>query len=282
MADPLVYLNGRFVQYAEAMIPVEDRAMQFGDGIYEVVRYYNGRSFLMDRHMDRLARSAIGIELSIPPIEEITAAMDELVRRQNLTDAAVYVQITRGSGPRTHGLPSSPMDPTVIVIARPSPVKRPRPTVTVVTASDDRWAKPYLKTTMLLPNALARARAARLGADDALFVRDGFVIEATSSNVFAVFNGTVTTPPLSNYLLAGITRGILLEVCPGAGVPFREELIPLHTIYQADEVFLTGTNNELLPVVSIDGRPVGAGQPGPVFSRVLSIFDDAIERNKQS
>ncbi|HUE76077.1 MAG TPA: aminotransferase class IV, partial [Chloroflexota bacterium] len=98
----------------------------------------------------------------------------------------------------------------------------------------------------------------------------------------AVNGETVTTPPLSNYLLAGITRGLLLEVCPGSGVPFREELIPLHTIFQADEVFLTGTNNELLPVISIDGRPVGTGQPGPVFSRVLSIFDNAIERNKQT
>jgi D-alanine transaminase len=272
--EPLVYLNGQFVPYSDARIPVEDRGMQFADGVYEVVRYYDGRPFRMAQHLARLVRSAAGIELPLPPIEEIRRAMDSLIEQQGLQDATVYLQITRGPAPRQHGLIADPA-PTVIAIARPAHTVRPRPTLRVVTTSDDRWARCYLKTTAILPNALARERARRLGADDAIFVRDGFIMEASASNVFVVFGGRLVTPPLTNYILAGITRGAILELAAGEGIPLTEEPISAHLIYQADEVFLTGTNGELGPVVAIDGRPVGEGVPGPIFQRVLAAFDVA-------
>src|SRR6185437_10458344 len=277
MSEPLVYLNGEFVPYEAARVPVEDRGLQFADGVYEVVRYYDGRPFRMQQHLSRLVRSAAGIELPLPPIEEIRQAMDSLVERQRMQDAAVYLQITRGPAPRAHGLVPDPR-PTVIAIAREARSVRPRPSLRAVTVSDDRWARCYLKTTALLPNALARERARRLGADDGIFVRDGFVMEATASNVFVVLNGRLATPPLTNYILAGITREAVIELANGEGISVSEEPISAHMLYQADEVFVTGTNSELGPVVAIDGRTVGDGRPGPVFNRILAAFDVAVRR----
>lgn len=273
MAEPLVYLNGEIVPYSAASVPVEDRAVQFGDAIYEVVRYYQGRPFRMAQHMRRLVRSAEGLELPLPPVEEIAAAMNDLVTRQGLREATVYLQISRGTQPRAHGVPSG-LKPTVIAIARPATVARPRPTYRVITVSDDRWARCYLKTTMLLPNALARERARKLGCDDAIFLRDGFVMEATSSNVFLVKGGRLLTPPLTNYILAGITREAILEIAARTGLEAREDPISWQALYDADEVFLTGTNAELVPVVAVDGRTVGSGEPGPVFTRMLASFDE--------
>lgn len=275
MPEPLVYLNGEYVSYDDARVPVEDRGLQFADGVYEVVRYYEGRPFRMEQHLRRLVRSAEGIELPLPPLDGIQEAMNELVRRQGFKDAAVYLQITRGTAARMHGLIANPT-PTVIAIARPAQTVRPRPTLRVVTASDDRWARCYLKTTALLPNALARERARRLGADDAIFLRDGFVMEATASNVFLVKDGKLLTSPLTNYILAGITREAILELAKQEGIPTSEEPIPAHLLYQADEVFLTGTNSELGPIVSVDGRQVGNGEVGPIFKRILAAFDAAI------
>lgn len=274
MPEPLVYLNGQFVAYDDARVPVEDRGMQFADGVYEVVRYYDARPFRMQQHLARLVRSAAGIELPLPPIEEVRQAMDALVEKHGLKDAAVYLQITRGPAPRAHGLVMDPK-PTVIAIAREARSVRPRPTLRVITVSDDRWARCYLKTTALLPNALARERARRLGADDGIFVRDGFVMEATASNVFVVMSGRLLTPPLTNYILAGITREAIIELARSEGISVGEEPVSAHLIYQADEVFLTGTNSELGPIVAVDGRTIGDGQPGPIFNRLLAAFDVA-------
>jgi D-alanine transaminase len=274
MSDNLVYVNGRYVPYDDAKVSVEDRGMQFADGVYEVVRYYNGRSFRMAQHLSRLVRSAAGIELSLPPVDELRVVLDTLIKENELSEATVYLQVTRGAAPRQHGLIEG-LTPTVIAIARPARTVRPRPTLRVVTTSDDRWARCYLKTTALLPNALARERARRLGADDAIFVRDGFLMEATASNVFVVFKDRLVTPPLTNYILAGITREAVFELAASEGIPTAEEPVSAHLIYQADEVFITGTNSELGPVVAVDGRQIGEGGAGPIFERVLAAYDAA-------
>lgn len=274
MRGPLVYLNGEYVPYDDAKLGVEDRSVQFGDGVYEVVRYYGGRPFKMDSHMRRLTRSAAGIDLAIPSTSEIAGAMDELVRRQNMPEAAVYLQITRGETARVQGIPKN-LKPNVIAIARPATSARPASGIAIVTQSDDRWARCNLKTTMLLPAMLARSRAERLGAQDAIFVRDGFVTEASAANVFIVSKGVVLTPPLSNYLLAGCTREAILELHGANGIESREQLITHADLLDADEVFLSSTNGELRPVTKIDGRPVGTGEVGPVFSRTIALFDAA-------
>ncbi|HEY3081225.1 MAG TPA: aminotransferase class IV [Chloroflexota bacterium] len=274
MPGPLVYLNGEYVPYEDAKVGVEDRALQFGDGVYEVVRYYGGRPFKMDSHMRRLVRSAAGIDLPIVPVEALVSAMDELVRRQRLSDAAVYLQITRGETARLQGIPTG-LRPTVIVIARPTTSERPAPGLAAITQSDDRWARCHLKTTMLLPAMLARQRARRVGAEDAIFIRDGFVTEATAANVFAVFDGQPVTPPLSNYLLPGVTREALLELYTREGIAYREEPIGAERLLAAEELFLTSTNGELRPIVQLDGRPVGGGKVGGLFERTLALFDAA-------
>jgi D-alanine transaminase len=274
MPGPLIYLNGEYVPYEDATVGVEDRALQFGDGVYEVVRYYGGRPFKMDSHMRRLVRSAAGIDLTIVPVEELVSAMDELVRRQRLSDAAVYLQITRGETARLQGIPTG-LRPTVIVIARPTKSERPAPGLAAITQSDDRWARCHLKTTMLLPAMLARQRARRVGAEDAIFIRDGFVTEATAANVFAVLDGQPVTPPLSNYLLPGVTREALLELYTREGIAYREEPISAERLLDAEELFLTSTNGELRPIVQLDGRPVGRGEVGGLFERTLALFDAA-------
>jgi D-alanine transaminase len=275
VTDPLVYLNGKVVAYDDAKVPIEDRGLQFADGVYEVVRYYGGQSFRMEQHLARLVRSAAGLEIELPPLNDIRAAMDQLIKRQGLRDATVYLQITRGVAPRQHGLIEG-LTPTVIAIARPARTVRPRPTLTAVTVSDDRWARCYLKTTSLLPNAMARERAKRLGADDAIFVRDGFVMEASASNVFAVFGDRLTTPPLTNYILAGITREAVLDIARASGIKAFEEPISAHLLYSADEIFISGTNSELGPVVQVDERQIGTGEVGPMFLTLQSAFDAAI------
>jgi D-alanine transaminase len=270
----LVYLNGQFVPYEDAKLGIEDRATQFGDGVYEVVRYYGGQPFRMESHLARLRRSASGIEIEAPSSTEVRALMDELVRRNQLAEAAVYLQITRGEGARFQGIPSG-LKPNVIAIARPAKSERPAPGIAAITTSDDRWARCHLKTTMLLPAMLARQRARKAGAEDAIFVRDGFVTEATAANIFAVIDGQAVTPPLSNYLLPGCTREALLELYAREGIAHREAPIDATQLAAAAELFLTSTNGELRPIVQLDGKPVGSGKVGPVFERTLALFDAA-------
>lgn len=274
MSEPLVFLNGEFVNYSEAKIPVEDRSIQFGDSVYEVVRYYGGRPFRMEPHMRRMQRSAEGIEMPLPPVDGLISAADELVRRQELSDCTVYIQVTRGVADRFHGLPDIPRQ-SVIAIARPAEVVRPKPAITCITVSDDRWAKPYMKTAMLLPNATAREHASRRGADDAILVRDGFLTEATASNVFIIVGSRLVTPPLSNYILPGITREAILEMAEEASIDCEERPVPVNELFRADGIFLTGTNSEVPAVVRLDSRQVGDGRPPALFEHVAKIFDEA-------
>ncbi len=274
MSEPLVYLNGEFVSYSEAKIPVEDRSIQFGDSVYEVIRYYGGRPFRVEQHMRRMQRSAEGIEMPMPAVDELVTAMNELVRRQNLSDATVYIQVTRGVAARLHGLPEISQQ-TVIAIARPAAVVRPKPSITCVMLSDDRWAKPYLKTTMLLPNATAREYARRLDADDAIFVRDGFLTESTASNVFVILGDRLVTPPLSNYILPGITREAILELARESGIACEERPVTTYELCQADGILLTGTNTEIAAVVRLDNRAVDDGQPPALVNRAAKLFDEA-------
>ncbi len=274
MSEPLVFLNGEFVNYSEAKIPVEDRSIQFGDSVYEVVRYYGGRPFRMEPHMRRMQRSAEGIEMPLPPVEGLISAANELVRRQQLSDCTVYIQVTRGVADRFHGLPDIPRQ-SVIAIARPAEVVRPKPAITCITVSDDRWAKPYMKTAMLLPNATAREHASRRGADDAILVRDGFLTEATASNVFIIVGTRLVTPPLSNYILPGITREAILEMAEGAGIDCEERPVPVNELFRADGIFLTGTNSEVPAVVQLDNHQIGDGRPPEVFEQVAKMFDEA-------
>jgi D-alanine transaminase len=274
-----VLLNGRFVPYEQATVAIDDRGFQFAESVYEVIRVFRGKPFEMERHMRRLRMSAAAVDLGVgSALDNLESQCLDLLRRSGLQEAAIYIQVSSGATARAHLRPKG-LTPTVIVTV--SPASRPadallRDGITTITVPDERWAKCYAKTTMLLPNAAAKRRAAEAGCDDAIFVRDGFAMEGSASNLFAVFDGVLTTPPASNYILHGVTRAVVLELAKELGMPQAESPIPLTQLYTATELFLTGTVSELTPIVSVDGKTIGNGRPGPVFARLHEAFEQKI------
>lgn len=280
----IVYLNGAFVDAAEARIPVEDRGFLFADGIYEVTPAYRGRFFLMDRHRDRLLKGLCELRIDADT-SGLADVHDRLLRENGLADeevAYVYLQITRGVAPRTHAFPKSPVAPTVYAFAKA--YRRPDREVwdrgfEAVTVPDRRWARVDIKTIALLPNVLAQQAAAEAGVADALLVRDGIALEGAHNNFFAVFGETVVTHPKSNVILHGITRGYVVEMARELGLDVQERPIQVEELARADEAFFTGTTTEVRPTVRIDGRPVGKGSVGPVTRRLFDAFLQRVERH---
>lgn len=274
-----VYLNGRFLPYEQAAIPVEDRAFLFADGIYEVIRVYQGRPFRMAEHLRRLRRSAREIRLPEPDCAELQQVCEKLLSLNNLSEATIYIEISRGAyAPRSHGFPKGPVHPNTLVIAR---AFQPHPQlnlagVKAVTVPDQRWARCDIKSVSLLPNILAKQKAVEAGAYEAIFVRDGIAIEGSSSNVMAVMDGVIRTYPLCNYILGGVTRDAVLELAREMGYPVQEEGIPVDALDRCSEVWVTSTTSEVMPIVEIDGRPVGDGRPGPVASALYKAYMERV------
>ena len=270
-----VYFNGKFLSKDEVRVSPEDRGFVFGDGVYEVIRSYQGSLFALDAHLARM-RSGV-CELAINGVEvdtlgEVAAA---LVGRNNLTsgDATVYLQITRGTAPRAHFFPDPPVPPTVYAQAgRFTPKGDPAKGIVTITVPDIRWARCDIKTVQLLPNCLANQRARASGAQEALFVRDGVVLEGSHSSLFFVFGEEVRTAPKSNYILPSITRDIVLDICRADGIPARETPVFTHELPRVTEAFLAGTTVEVMPIVRIDADVVGDGKPGPVTRRLQQLF----------
>jgi D-alanine transaminase len=273
-AGGLVYLNGAFLERAHALVPVDDRGFVFGDGVYEVIRAIDGRLFERERHVERLGRSVTAIRIAIPDaeVDRLGDVWHELLRRNELKtgEATVYTQITRGVAPRAHAFPPAGTAPTIFAsasrLALPTAVRARG--ARGITVPDLRWARCNIKTVTLLPNVLARQQAVEAGADEAFFVRDGIVLEGAASNLFAVIDGEIWTHPLTTYILPGITRDVVIELAHAAHMVVRERPILLEDLARATELFFTGTANDVMPIVSMDGRPIGAGQPGPVAGQL--------------
>jgi D-alanine transaminase len=272
-----LYLNGRFVPAETATVPLGERGLLFGDGIYEVYRTYEGRPFRMKEHLERLRRSAEAVRLELPEVDW-PALHGELMERNGLetADATVYIQLTRGApATRKHGFPPSGTAPTFFVQARAiaplDPALR-RDGAAVITRPDLRWGRCDIKSVNLLPNVLANQEAQEAGAWEALFVRGGTVTEGTHTNAFAVVSGRLRTHPEGPGILGGITRSAVLEAAGAAGMAAEERGVTTAELATASEVFLTGTTAEVLPVVRIDARPVASGRPGPVAGRLLEAF----------
>ncbi len=270
-----VYLNGAYVPYEQALTPIEDRGMIFADGIYEVVRAYNGRLFELDAHLERMVLCAQELRLSLPSTEELGAAIRGVLARSGLADASVYIQVTRGfAGPRSHAVPQG-IPPTVFAAARPVPRPDPahvRDGAMAITVPDRRWHMCHVKSVGLLLNTLAKQAAIEAGAQEALFVRDGVITEGSATNAFAVFDGAVHTHPEGPHVLTGITRQVICALCRQEGIPLREEPFLVSRLYRADEAFVSGTNSEVLPIREVDGRTIGAGRPGPITVRLQEAF----------
>lgn len=271
-----VYLNGTYMPYEEARVPVDDRGFLFADGVYEVARVYGGRIFMMDEHLRRMAAGLAALRIELADTAGLTAVAERLLEANGLGggEATIYIQVTRGAAPRKHAFPAG-VEPTVFVAARPFK-EHPRSYfedgVAAITVPDTRWSRCDIKSVALLPNVLANQQAHEQGAFEALFVRDGVVIEGSHSNLFGVVDGVLLTYPACNYILDGISRRLVLELAAEVGVPAREGPIYAERLTDAAELFLSGTTTEVMPVTRVDGRPVGTGTPGPATRKLMDAF----------
>jgi D-alanine transaminase len=264
-----VYLNGEFIPKERAMISVDDRGFIFGDGIYEVVRVVEGRIFEWGPHAERLVRGLAGLRIALGTrdVSSLKDVSERLVRDNGLTEgeATVYLQVTRGAALRTHHFPPPDTAPTVYAIATRFvvPLAQRENGVAAITFPDFRWARCDLKTVNLLGAVLARQAAAEAGAYEAILLRDGVMTEGAATNAFAVIGGTIRTYPLSNYILPGITRKVVVELIADLGLALATDPVTQGQLVDVDELFLTGTTTDVTPVVTLDGKAVGNGRPGP-------------------
>jgi D-alanine transaminase len=274
-AQPIVHLNGAFLPLDEAKIPVLDRGFIFGDGVYEVVPVYARKLFRMPHHLARLQRSMDGIGLGNPHTnEQWEQLVTELVARAPFADQSVYVQVTRGVAKRDHAFPKG-VTPTVFMMTNPLSVPTRAQVdngVAVVTAEDNRWKRCDLKTTSLLGNVLMRQLAAEAGAVETVMFRDGYLTEASASNVLVVIGGTIVAPPMDNLILPGITYDATFEFARDAGMPVAMRPVSRQEALGADEMWLTSSTKEVIAVTTVDGKPFSGGQPGPVFRRMWEVF----------
>jgi D-alanine transaminase len=272
-----VYLNGEFLPETEAHVSVLDRGFIFGDGIYEVIPVYGGKLFRFDEHMSRLQNSLDAIRISNPHSAEAwKEALTELIHLNGDGDQSLYLQITRGSAKRDHALPENPK-PTVFAMCnelKPQEAKIINKGVAAITIDDIRWSRCHIKATSLLPNILLRQEALDQGAAEAILIRDGQATEGAASNLFAVINGVITTPPKGPMLLPGITRDLVLELAEKNGLPGREKNISHAELQQADEIWLTSSTKEILSVTQLDGKPVANGKPGPLYQQLLALYQE--------
>ena len=269
------FINGRFLALADASVSIDDRGFQFGDGVYEVIRTYRGRPFKLHAHLARLNRSAQAIALPQPySLERWAAYIEEGLRLAAFAESKIYLQITRGVAPRDHAYPSQ-LEPTVVMTIRELHALSPAVQtagVEAMTLDDLRWGRCDIKSLNLLPNVLARQQAKEARVFEAILVRNGEVTEGSVSNVIIVDNRTLVTAPEGPRILSGVTREVVLGLARRDGLEIREQYPSREKLFAASEVFLTGTTVEVLPVVRIDGKPIGSGEPGPVTRQLAKRF----------
>jgi len=273
----IAYLNGAFKEESELSISLYERGFLFADGAYEVARYYHHDYFQLETHLQRLKRSLTELRIQIPDLNVIREAVYRLCRENELSGKQhiAYIQVTRGShAPRRHYFPSDTVKPTVYITHSEfaTPQKQIDQGAQVILTEDIRWARCDIKSIALLPNVLARQEAIDRGATEAIFVRDRFIMEGTHTNFCAVKNGTLITPPLTNFILGGITRAIVLDICRDLNIPWREEPIPGDDLSRLDEAMIVGTTTDVTPVIQVDEVLIGSGPPGPLTRKIQQAF----------
>lgn len=270
-----VIVNGEVMDRASAKVDIEDRGYQFGDGVYEVIRVYNGKMFTGTEHLNRLVESAKKIRMELPYSPEALAGMmEELIAKNELQTGIVYMQFTRGTSPRNHVFPGKDVAPTFVAYTRQ--VARPeeymQKGVRTILDEDIRWLRCDIKSLNLLGNLLSKQKAAEAGCFEAILHRGQTVTEGSHSNISIIKDGVIITHPADNHILNGITRQKVIEVCKNEQIPFEERAYTLEELYAADEVFSSGTTVEVMPVIEIEGKPVGNGEPGSVTRRLQELF----------
>lgn len=283
MSD-MVFLNGSFVPGNEAAISPDDRGFNFADGVYEVIKYYKGKPFRMEDHLERLERSLHEVRIRYTGTRDLPAILMELLTMNGLneSDAGVYIQITRGAHRRVHHFPEA-LQPTVYVSAFPfgSFTEWLENGIGAITREDIRWMRCDIKSVALLPNTMLYDEARQNGAGECILVRHGNITEATHSTVFGVKGGRLYTHPLSNLILPGITRKVILEMCILHGIPFVEKPIPESALADMDELFIAGTGSEVTPVIMVNGKMIGDGKPGILTRKIQEIFFGLVNHSYQ-
>jgi D-alanine transaminase len=270
-----VLMNHDIVSRKNALVDIEDRAYQFGDGIYEVIRVYNGNSFMMDEHMTRLERSAKEIQLDLPySIDELKNRLKELLSLNSLQGGIIYLQISRGVAPRLHGFPVPAVPAQLIAYT----TKMERPTtklkngIHTILTEDIRWLRCDIKSLNLLGNVMAKQKAANSNCFEAIQHRRQVITEGSSTNIFIVQDGILYTHPATNLILNGITRVKVLELCENLKLTVEEKSFTIDQFLQADEAFITSTTSEVMPVIRVNDQEIGPGIPGPLTVKLQQAF----------
>lgn len=281
MGMKFTLLNGEIIPRSEAKVDVEDRGYQFGDGVYEVIRVYNGKLFTANEHLSRFVKSADSIGISIPyTTEQLKETLEKLIEKNKLQLGTIYMQITRGTAPRNHAFPTVKVTPTLV--AYTNEVRRPEESfhtgVKAILTEDIRWLRCDIKSLNLLGNLLAKQKAVEAGCYEAIQHRGQDVTEGSSSNIYIVKNGAVMTHESNHLILKGITKDVILDVCSDNDIPFEEKTFSLDDLETADEVFLSSTTSEVMPVIEISGNKVNNGTPGEVTRKIQELFQQEIEK----
>ena len=280
----IAYVNGQYVPHVEASVSIEDRGYQFADAVYEVWSVFDGRLADLEGHLARLDRSLRELRIVMPmPHSSLLVVLGEVIRRNRIREGMVYLQVSRGVAPRDHAFPADTRA-SIVMTARPvdrqAAAEKAEHGIGAISAPDIRWGRCDIKTVGLLPNVLAKQAAREQGAGEVIFVDDkGYVTEGGSTNVYMVgHDGVIRTRSLAANILAGVTRLNLLPIIGMSGMEVREEAFTLAEARAAAEVFVTAATSLVMPVVTIDGSPVGQGIPGPVASTLRDCYIDHARR----
>ena len=272
----IAYINNTFIPLEKAFIPINDRGYLFADGIYEVIVTRNGKPFLIKEHLERLQRSADGIILELPTsLSELSEIIERGIKKAGFTETMVYIQITRGIEPRRHNY-STELQANLTMTFRPHPEYDPQLTVkgvAIITVPEIRWSRCDIKSIALLPNIMMKQRAVERGCQEALFVtEEGLIREGTAGNIFFIKDKIIYTPPANQHILNGITRAYILQQASRHGIEQVERECTLQETLKADEVFITSSTVDLLPVIKIDNSTIGNGHPGPLSAVIKGFF----------
>ena len=273
----VVFLNGKFLPVDEARVPVLDRGFIFGDGVYELVPVYSRVPFRLDEHLARLERSLAAVGIRNPyGRAEWRDIILQLIAKQPFEDQGVYFQVTRGVAKRDHAFPKDAA-PTVFLMSNPlvcPPQELVERGAAAVSANDFRWPRCDIKSISLIGNCLLRQVSAEAGAAETILFRDGKLTEASASNVFVVRRGVIVSPPKSTLILPGITYDVVVELAQSGGLPLEFRELGEAEVRGADELWVTSSSKEVLAIVTLDGKPVGEGRPGPVFRRMYALYQE--------
>lgn len=275
-----VFINGEFLNEKDAKVSYEDRGYVFGDGIYEYIRAYEGKLFTVKEHFERFLRSAneIGLDLGYT-VDELIDLVRQLLNENNVKNGGIYIQATRGVAPREHSFPTPPTKPVIMAFTKSydRPYEQLENGVYGVTTEDIRWLRCDIKSLNLLGNVLAKEYAVKYNATEAIQHRGQTVTEGASSNVYAIKDGAIYTHPINNFILNGITRRVIKWIAEDYGIPFKEETFTVDFLKNADEVIISSTSAEVMPVIKVDGDDIGNGKVGDVTRKLQEGFNKYIK-----